>query len=127
MDINNGLIDFFGIEEVSRSDGELVMKMPVTDKIKQPLGYVHGGAYVTLAETIASLGAFYAIDMDKYIAFGLEINANHVRATREGVLYGYGKCVHKGRTTHVWLIDIKNAQEQLISTARCTVAITEKR
>lgn len=127
MDINNGLIQFFGIEEVSRGDGELVMKMPVTDKIKQPLGYVHGGAYVTLAETVASLGAFYAIDLERYIAFGLEINANHVRATREGELLAYGKCVHKGRTTHVWTVDIKNEDGKLISTSRCTVAITEKR
>lgn len=127
MNINNGLIEFFGIEEVSRGEGELVMKMPVTDRIKQPLGYVHGGAYVTLAETIASLGAFYAIDLETHIAFGLEINANHVRATREGELYGYGKCVHKGRTTHVWQVDIKNAEEKLVSTSRCTVAITEKR
>ena len=127
MDINNGLIELFGIEEVKRNDGELVMKMPVTDKIKQPLGYVHGGAYVTLAETVASLGAFYAIDLERYIAFGLEINANHVRAARDGVLYGHGKCVHKGRTTHVWLVDIKNEQGQLISTSRCTVAITEKK
>lgn len=127
MNINNGLIELFGIEEVSRGEGELVMKMPVTDRIKQPLGYVHGGAYVTLAETIASLGAFYAIDLETHIAFGLEINANHVRAAREGTLYGYGKCVHKGRTTHVWLVDIRNEEDKLVSTSRCTVAITEKR
>ena len=87
MDINTGLIEFFEIEEVSRTDDTLVMKMPVTERIKQPVGYVHGGAYVTLAETVASLGAFYSIDLNEYIAFGQEINANHVRATREGVLY----------------------------------------
>lgn len=127
MNINTGLIQFFGIEEVSRTDDTLVMKMPVTDRIKQPVGFVHGGAYVTLAETVASLGAFYSIDLDKYLAFGLEINANHVKATREGTLFGYGKAVHKGRTTQVWQVDIKNEKDELICTSRCTVAITEKR
>lgn len=127
MDINNGLIELFGIEEVSRTDDTLVMKMPVTDKIKQPVGFVHGGAYVTLAETIASLGAFYSIDLEKYLAFGQEINANHVRATREGTLYGYGKAVHKGRTSQVWIVDIKNDKDELVCTSRCTVAITKKR
>ncbi|HJE20361.1 MAG TPA: hotdog fold thioesterase [Aliicoccus persicus] len=127
MDINTGLIEFFEIEEVSRTDDTLVMKMPVTERIKQPVGYVHGGAYVTLAETVASLGAFYSIDLNEYLAFGQEINANHVRATREGVLYAYGKAMHKGRTSQVWIVDIKNEQDQLVCTSRCTVAITKKR
>ncbi|MCM3477560.1 hotdog fold thioesterase [Caldibacillus thermoamylovorans] len=97
--------------------------MPVDDRTRQPLGYLHGGASVALAETVASLGAYLLIDQENETCFGLEINANHVRSKREGIVTAEGKVLHQGRTTQIWEIQIKDEEDKLICISRCTIAV----
>lgn len=99
------------------------MTMPVTDKVRQPFGLLHGGASVALAESAASVGTWLNINQENQRAVGLEINANHVRAKREGLLRATAVPVHKGRTTMVWDIRIHDEQEALVCISRCTVAV----
>lgn len=109
------------IEE--QADGYLKMSMPVTDQVKQPFGYLHGGASLALGETACSLGSAHLIDTSTQIPLGLEMNANHISSVREGIVYAEARILHQGCTTHVWDIHIKNEAGQLISVMRGTIAI----
>ena len=101
-------------------------KMPVKDETSQPMGILHGGASVSLAESIGSTGSYIIIDKKKESAVGLEINANHVGSAHEGYVTGKGTLVHKGRTTHIWNIEIRNEQDKLVSLCRLTVMILKR-
>ncbi|MEI5907811.1 PaaI family thioesterase [Bacillus spongiae] len=127
MNLENTLISTLGMEFVKIEKGIVVATMPVDERTRQPLGYLHGGASVALAETVASFGALQLIDQEKEICFGLEINANHIKAKREGVVTATATIVHQGKSTMVWDIRITDEQEQLISTSRCTMAVVPKR
>lgn len=124
---NSNLSHTLGMELLEISEGKVVMSMPVDERTHQPLGYLHGGASVALAETAASVGTAYLIDQETQICFGLEINANHIKAKREGIVTATAQAVHRGRTTMVWQIDIKDEQDQLICLSRCTVAVMPKK
>ncbi|WP_370639002.1 hotdog fold thioesterase [Cohnella sp. REN36] len=100
--------------------------MPVCDATRQYFGVLHGGASVALAETVASVATYAQIDRETHVAVGLEINANHVRGKRDGIVTAIGTPLHKGRTTMVWDIRIVDEQERLICVSRCTVAIVPK-
>lgn len=100
----------------------VVMTMPVTAQHHQPWGHLHGGASVALAETAATVGAFLNCSPGM-AAFGQEINANHLRSVREGVLTATALPLHIGRTSQVWAIEIRNEQQKLICVSRCTLAI----
>lgn len=97
--------------------------MPVSDNIKQPFGIVHGGASVSLAESMGSVGAYLTVDPDRFYGVGLDINANHLKAVSSGVITGTTKPLHRGRTTQVWEIQLHNDQGQLTCISRLTVAI----
>lgn len=99
--------------------------MPVDQRTKQP-AVLHGGASAALAETLGSIGAWLCIDRDKKQCVGLEINANHIRGAREGLVTGTARPLHTGRTTHVWEIKITNEKEQLVCVSRITIAILDK-
>ena len=120
------LLTYLEIEFVEIGDNYIIAKMPVKDKTSQPMGILHGGASVSLAESIGSAGSYMMIDKKKESAIGLEINANHVGSAHEGYVYGKGTVVHKGRTTHIWNIEIRNEQDKLISLCRLTVMILKK-
>ena len=120
------LLTHLEIEFIEIGENYIVAKMPVKDKTSQPMGILHGGASVSLAESIGSAGSYMMIDLKKESAIGLEINANHVGSAREGYVYGKGILVHKGKTTHIWNIEIRNGQEKLISLCRLTVMILKK-
>ncbi|RST77661.1 hotdog fold thioesterase [Siminovitchia acidinfaciens] len=122
-----GLHQSLGIEVVDIVEGKVRATMPVDDRTRQPYGYLHGGASVALAETAASVGTAALIDLEKEICFGLEINANHVRPKKEGLVTAIAEAVHRGKTTMVWDIRIKDEQDRLISISRCTVAIVPKK
>lgn len=124
--INTGLIKLLNIEEVRSEKGSMVMKMPVTENVLQPFGYLHGGANVVLAETAASLGASLLISDDE-ITFGMEINANHISTKKDGVLFAEANIRHHGKNTQVWEIDIKDENDQLVCVSRCTMAVKKKR
>lgn len=121
------LIEALGIEVVTLEEGYVKATMPVDGRTRQPLGYLHGGASVALAETVASTGAFFLIDQEKENTFGLEINANHVRSKRDGIVTAEGRIVHRGRTTQIWEIKITDENGKLICVSRCTMAVVPKR
>ncbi len=115
-----------GMEFVELTPGRVVATMPVTPRVHQPFGYLHGGASVALAETVASVGGVLNCLPGKAV-FGLEINANHLRSVREGLLRATGTPIHIGRTTQVWQITIVDEQERMVCTSRCTLAVTDMR
>ena len=115
-----------GIELVEAQKDRVVATMPITPKHRQQVGYLHGGVSVVLAESLASLGSVLNIDAEKQMAFGLEINANHLRPKREGTLTGVAVPITRGRTTHVWDIRITDEQDKLVCISRCTVAIVDR-
>jgi 1,4-dihydroxy-2-naphthoyl-CoA hydrolase len=97
--------------------------MPVDARTHQPFGLLHGGASVALAETVASLGAIANVDRTKQTAVGLEINANHVRGIRSGLVRATATPAHIGRSTQVWLIEIKDEHDRMVCVSRCTLAV----
>ena len=101
--------------------------MPVDHRTIQPYGLLHGGASVALAETLGSVGAAMVIDPDKCICVGQEINANHIRGVRGGLVTGIAVPVHLGNSSHVWEIKIYDEAEKLVCISRLTVAILAKR
>lgn len=119
------VLDVMGIELSEATKDRIVATMPITPHHHQPAGYLHGGVSVLLAETVASWGSLLNIDTDRQMAFGLEINANHLRPKREGVLTAVATPLHLGRTTHIWDIRITDENGKLICISRCTVAIVD--
>ncbi len=113
-----------GIEFVELAAGRVIATMPVTPRVHQPHGYLHGGASVVLAESVASVGAHISSPPDK-VAFGLEINANHIRPIKEGVLRATGTPLHRGRTTQVWGVRIEDEDQRLVCISRCTIALVD--
>jgi uncharacterized protein (TIGR00369 family) len=99
--------------------------MPVDARTKQPYGLLHGGASVALAETLGSTGASMCIDTARYMVLGQEINANHVRAGRGGLVTGTARPLHIGGRTQVWSIEILNESGKLVCTSRLTMATIE--
>lgn len=118
--------DVLGIKLVEARKDRVVATMPIGPQHKQQVGYLHGGVSVVLAESLASLGSVLNIDANTQMAFGLEINANHLRPKREGTLTGVATPITRGRTTHVWDIRITDEQDKLVCISRCTVAIVDR-
>lgn len=104
----------------------LVVSMPVDGRTRQVTGLLHGGASIALAETAMSAAASYTIDRSRFGVVGLEINGNHVRAVREGVVWGTARPVHLGRSTQVWTCEVRDEQQRLVCSARMTVSVLEK-
>jgi 1,4-dihydroxy-2-naphthoyl-CoA hydrolase len=100
--------------------------MPVDTRTAQPYGLLHGGASVALAETLGSMGAAMCVDANEYQVVGQEINANHVRAARGGLVTGTARAVHLGGRTHVWTIDIVNEAQKLVCISRITMAVIKR-
>lgn len=119
--------DYIGIQWFAIGNDFVQATMPVDHRTKQPYGLLHGGASCVLAETIGSVASALVIDRDKFICVGLEINANHIRSARQGLVTGTATPIHLGKTTHVWNIRITGEDEKLICISRLTVAILEKK
>jgi 1,4-dihydroxy-2-naphthoyl-CoA hydrolase len=100
--------------------------MPVDARTVQPYGLLHGGASVALAETLGSMGAAMCVNAQEYQVVGQEINANHVRAARSGLVTGTARAVHLGGRTHVWSIDIVNDAHKLVCISRITMAVIKR-
>ncbi len=121
------MANYLGMEWVEIGEDYLKLSMPVNEKTKQPYGILHGGASCALAETIGSVASALVIDMEKNICVGLEINANHVRSAKDGIVTGHCIPIHLGKSTHVWDIKIYDGSEKRICISRLTVAILPKR
>lgn len=120
------VLDVLDIKIVEAGKERVVATMPIGPNHRQQLGFLHGGISVVLAETLASIGSVLNIDASRQMAFGLEINANHLRPKREGMLTGVATPIQRGRTTHVWEIRISDEQEKLVCISRCTIAIVKR-
>ena len=104
----------------------LLMKMPVNEKTKQPLGLLNGGASLALAENVASLAGNIVVNPHSYCV-GLEINGNHLKSARSGYVYARATPLHLGKKTHVWQIHITNESEELVCVSRMTLAVLPKK
>jgi len=123
MDFSQTLMHSLGMELVQLKQGEVVMNMPVDHRTRQPAELLHGGASVALAETVASIGASHLIDSKVEAAVCLEVNANHIKGKRDGIVTAIGKALHHGKRTQVWEVKIQDEENQLICISRCTLAI----
>lgn len=123
----NTLVDHLGIRFTAVGDITLTATMPVDRRTHQPLGLLHGGASVALAETMGSVAATLCVDRSKQYCVGLEINANHIKSVREGIVTGVVAPIHIGKRTHVWEIKISNESNELICVSRITMAVIDKR
>ncbi|WP_244853119.1 PaaI family thioesterase [Bacillus sp. J14TS2] len=121
------LVENLGIHFLEVEKGAIIATMPVDERTIQPFGYLHGGASVALAETVASYGAAQLIDPAKEICFGLEINANHIRAKQDGQVTATAEVLHHGKSTMVWDVKIRDEEGQLICVSRCTIAVVPKK
>jgi 1,4-dihydroxy-2-naphthoyl-CoA hydrolase len=122
----NTLMETLNIEFVDAGEGFLVAKMPVNASVHQPMGLLHGGASVALAESVGSAASQFFINSKEQEVRGIEISANHLRSIREGVVTGTARIIHKGRTLHLWEIKITDEEGNLISLCKLTNIVLDK-
>lgn len=125
--MKNTMAETLGMEIVELKPGRVVMSMPVDPRTHQPLGLLHGGASMALAETAASLGGWLLVSDQGKAVVGQEINANHLRSVRTGTVKAVAEVIHQGRTSQVWGIRIYDEAERMICISRCTLAVIEPR
>ena len=116
-------VSVLGIEITAVGEDSLSGTMPVDQRTLQPWGLLHGGASVLLAETLGSAASMCCVDQTKSLCVGLEVNANHIRGVRDGVVTGVARPIHLGRTSHVWGIEIRTADDRLVCIARLTATV----
>lgn len=121
------LMEQLGIEYLEVKDHFVRAKMPVNHQTKQPMGILHGGATIALAETIASLGSAYLTDLNAFDIRGSSVSANHLGAATDGFVYGEARLTHHGRISHVWDVEVNTEQGKKISVIRVTVIIIPKK
>ncbi|GAB2967216.1 hotdog fold thioesterase [Hymenobacter coalescens] len=122
----NTMGEHLGIEITAVSERAIEGRMPVDHRTHQPMGLLHGGASVVLAETLGSIGAVLQVDRTRYACVGLEINANHIKSVRSGYVVGRAEALHLGRTTQIWEIRIRHEEtDVLVCVSRITMAVIE--
>jgi len=119
-------METLNIEFIDVSEDTLIARMPVSSRVHQPDGVLHGGASVALAESVGSAAAFIFLDTENSSIRGIEIAANHVKSIRDGFVYAKAKIIHKGRTTQLWQIPIVNEDDELISMVKLTTMTLKK-
>lgn len=122
----NTLLDALGIEITELKEGLVKGKMPVDKRTVQPFNILHGGASAAFAETLGSLGSYVVLRETDFFAVGLELNANHIRSAKSGFVYGEAKLIHRGRSTHIWEINIVNEDSKLVCVSRLTMLVKSK-
>ncbi len=120
----NTMVEHLGIQITEIGDDYLKASMPVCPKTHQPMGILHGGATVALAETAGSMAAFLAAPPGKHCV-GLEVNANHLRSVKSGMVFAMATPIHVGRSTQVWDIRINDENDGVISVCRITIAVLD--
>ena len=119
------MVAHVGISITEIGDDYMKATMPVDQRTTQPLGLLHGGASVVLAETLGSVAATCCVDAQKQYCVGIEINANHLRGVREGIVTGTARPLHLGSRTQVWEIHIHDDRERLVAVSRLTLAVLD--
>jgi 1,4-dihydroxy-2-naphthoyl-CoA hydrolase len=122
----NTLMETLKIEFIDAGEGFLVAKMPVNSLVHQPMGLLHGGASVALAESVGSAASHFFINAKEQEVRGIEISANHLKSIREGVVFGTARIIHKGRSLHLWEIKITDEAGNLISLCKLTNIVLTK-
>jgi len=126
--VPNTLMETLHIEYTDVGDNYLTGRMPVTPKVHQPDGVLHGGAMVALAESIGSAASYIFLNTKEYYVRGIEISANHVKSIEKGYVYATANFTHKGRTTQLWNIEIRDEEGALISVCKLTtIALPRKK
>jgi 1,4-dihydroxy-2-naphthoyl-CoA hydrolase len=123
---DNNMGHHLGLKWEEVGSNFLKMSMPVDERTKQPYGLLHGGASCVLAETVGSVASQLVVNPEKFICVGLEINANHVRSAKQGIVIATCTPIHLGASTHVWDIKIYDEREKLICVSRLTTAVLKK-
>lgn len=118
--------EHLGIKFTEFGDNFLKASMPVDYRTKQPAGIMHGGASCVLAETVGSTAAQFCVDYKLFYCVGLDINTNHIRAMREGIVVAKAEPFHLGKSTQVWGIEIRNDDDKIVSVTRLTMAVLKK-
>ena len=121
------MVEHLGIEVTELGDDFVRGTMPVDDRTKQPFGILHGGASVALAETLASYGGYLTIDPERYHVVGVEINANHLKVAKSGIVTGKCSPIKRGRSTQVWQTEITDEDDELICVSRITLMVLDKK
>jgi uncharacterized protein (TIGR00369 family) len=122
----NTLMQTLNIEFIDAGEGFLVAKMPVNSSVHQPMGLLHGGASVALAESVGSAASHFFINDKEQEVRGIEISANHLKSIREGVVFGTARIIHKGRSLHLWEIKITDEEGNLVSLCKLTNMVLTK-
>jgi len=125
--MKNTMAEALGMELLEVSRGKVVLTMPVDSRTHQPLGLLHGGASVALAETAASIGGWFLVMEEGKAVVGQEINANHLRSVRSGGVKAVATVLHQGKTSQVWEIKIYDEAERMVCISRCTLAVITPR
>lgn len=120
------LAETIGIRVTEIGADFLRATMPVNPKVHQPMGVLHGGASVALAETVGSVAAMLCVDGEKYVCLGQEINANHLRPISSGIVTATARPFHIGKRSHVWSIEIRDEAERLVCVSRLTMAVVDR-
>lgn len=123
----NTMVEHLGIRFTEIGDDFLEATMPVDHRTKQPMGLLHGGANVVLAETLGSVASSLMVNEETHYCVGLEINANHLKAIGSGMVRGITKAIHIGKKTQVWETKIFSEKEELSCISRITIAVLEKK
>ena len=123
----NTLMETLNIEYIDAGEDFLVARMEVNSRVHQPMGLLHGGASVALAESVGSAASHLFVDTDTQEVRGIEIAANHLKSIREGYVFGTARMVHKGRTIHLWEIKITDEAGNLISLRKLSNIVLEKK
>lgn len=123
----NTLMQTLNIEYIDVGEDFLTAKMPVNSTVHQPMGLLHGGASVALAESVGSAASMLFVNPEEYEVRGIEISANHLKSKREGEVFATARIIHKGSKLHLWEIKITDENNQLISLCKLTNMILPKR
>jgi uncharacterized protein (TIGR00369 family) len=123
----NTLMETLEIEYIDAGEDFLTAKMPVNPRVHQPMGLLHGGASVALAESVGSAASIMFVNPEKSEVRGIEISANHLKAKRDGMVYATAKIVHKGRSIHLWEIRITDENDSLVCLCKLTNMILPRK
>ncbi len=123
----NTLMETLDIEFVAVGDDFLTAKMPVTSKVHQPYGIMHGGATAAIAETVGSCASAYFLNDPTKLINGIELSINHIKSIRDGTVFATAKAIHQGRTTHLWEIRVEDEEGNLISICKLTNIVLDKK
>lgn len=123
----NTLMETLKIKYIDLGEDYIVATMPVDERVYQPDGLLNGGATLALAESVASPTSMLVIDNDKYVARGIQMSANHIKSVKSGFITATAKIIHKGRSTHIIEIEVKDSEGKLVSLCKLTNIILSKK